>query len=527
MTDRSADPARGLDARRRGPATSALVIRGSRVLTLDDADTVYPEADILIEGDRISAIGPHLAVPPGAQTVNGAGRLAMPGLVNAHMHSDETLFRGLLDNLPLEVWMLYSLPPLNYGPVPRRLIYLRTLIAAIEALQSGTTTIQDDVSEAPRPTLDGSEAVLHAYLDAGIRANVACNTTDKAYHEKLPYVADLLPAWAMDEIRAAPPPPAADLVELAETLLRSWHRRDGRIAIALSASAPQRCTDGYIQALDDLSRRWRTSLLTHVLETKVQVITGRAFYGKTIVAHLADLGVLSDRLTIAHGIWVADQDIVRLAAAGTAVAHNPISNLKLGSGLLRLAVLRAAGVPLCLGTDGSSSNDTLNMFQVMKFAALLHKIASPASRTWPSARDVLHIALRGGARATLLQGQVGALAPGALADVVLLRMDDAAFVPLHDPANHLVYCESGRNVDTVLVGGRVVVEGGHLTTVDAAAIYAEVAALMPEFMRTLNRAHASSRQLEPILWQIYERCQRETLEMNRFATPPSEWDAWG
>ncbi len=508
-----------------GAAARALLIRGAYVLTFDDADTTYPEGDILIEGDRITALDHSLTPPPGARIVDGRGRLAMPGLINAHMHSDETLFRGLLDNLPLEVWMLYSLPPLGYGPVSARLIYLRTLLGAIEALQSGTTTVQDDVSEAPCATLEGSAAVLQAYLDAGIRANVACNLTDKAYHEKLPYVANLLPDWTMEAIRGTRPQAATELLALSESMLRRWHGRDGRIHIALSASAPQRCTDALILGLGDLSQTWRTPMLTHVLETKVQVITGREFYGKTIVEHLADLGVLSDRLTIAHGIWLTDADMGRLAGAGSAVAHNPVSNLKLGSGLLRLQALRRAGVPLCLGTDGSSSNDTFNMFDVMKFAALLHKIASPVRQAWPSARDVLHMTLRGGARSTLLQGRVGILAPGYKADVVLLRLAGAAFVPLHRPMNHLVYCEHGQNVETVLVGGRVVVEHGAITTVNAVDVCAEVAALMPEFMQMVDRAYAASRLLEPALWQMYERCQHEMPEMNRFATPSDEW-AW-
>ncbi len=510
-----------------GAKMAGLLIRGARLLTIDEEPTTFAEGDVLIEGGKIVALGPQIAAPPGAQVLEGRGRLAIPGLINAHMHSDETLFRGMLDNMPLEVWMLYSLPPLGYGPLPPRLIYLRTLLGAVEALRSGTTAIQDDVSEAPYATLQGSEAVLTAYVDAGIRATVACNMTDKSYHEKIPYLADLLPDWAMEQLRTTPPQPASDLISLAETLLRTWHGREGRIQIALSASAPQRCTPSFLLALDDLSRRWRTPLLTHVLETKVQVTTGREFYGKTVVAHLGDLGALSDRLTVAHGIWLTDNDVERLAAAGTAVAHNPISNLKLGSGVMRLAALREAGVPLCLGTDGSSSNDSFNMFEVMKVAALLHKVTSPDYRRWPSARDVLDITLRGGARATLQQRRIGTLTPGALADIVLLRVDDPAFIPLHDPANHLVYCENGGNVDTVLVGGRIVVERGRVTTVDTDAVYTEIAALMPEFMRMLDRAYATSRRLEPVLWQVYERCQQETPEMNRFATPPSEWGAWG
>jgi cytosine/adenosine deaminase-related metal-dependent hydrolase len=504
-------------------ASPTLLIRGALVLTFDDADTRYDPGDILVQGDRIAAVGPSLSAPAGARVIDGRGRLAIPGLINAHMHSDETLFRGLLDNLPLEVWMLYSLPPLEYGPLSSRLIYLRTLLGAIESLQTGTTTIQDDVSEAPRATLEGSRAVLQAYLDAGIRANVACNMTDKAYPDKLPSVAGLLPPWAAEAMRRTTPQTCADLVGLAETLLRDWHGREGRIRVALSASAPQRCTEPLILALDDLSRRWQTPFLTHVLETRVQVVTAREFYGRTMVEYLRDLGVLSTRLTIAHGIWLTDRDISILASAGVAVAHNPVSNLKLGSGLMRLGAVRQAGVPVCLGTDGASSNDTFNMFEVMKCAALLHKIAHPVARAWPSARDVLRMTLRGGARSTLHEGRIGVLAPGHQADIVLLDLRAPAFVPLHDPANHLVYCETGREVETVLVGGRVVVEGGRLTTVNAGDVYAEVAALMPEFRRLADRAHGASGRLEPALWRMYERCHRDPPEMNRFATPPQEW----
>ncbi len=504
---------------------AGLLIRGANILTCDDADTRYSEGDILVEDGRITAVGRSLPAPAGVRVIDGRDRLAIPGLVNAHMHSDETLFRGRLDNLPLEVWMLYSLPPLGYGPVSSRLIYLRTLLAATESLLSGTTTIQDDVSEAPRATMDGSEAVLQAYLDAGIRATVACNMTDKPYPEKLPYVADMLPPWAVDEMRRTSPQTTAELVALAEGLLRNWHGRDGRIRIALSASAPQRCTEPLILALDDLSRRWQTPLLTHVLETKVQVVTGREFYGRTIVEYIRDLGILCERMTIAHGIWLTDPDIASLAVARTAVAHNPVSNLKLGSGLMRLDALQRAGVQICLGTDGSSSNDTFNMFEVMKCAGLLHKIAHPVAQTWPSARDVLRMSLRGGARSTLLQGQIGVLAPGYQADIVLLRLNAPPFVPLHDPVNQLVYCESGREVETVLVGGRVVVEDGTMTTVDVTDVYAEVATLMPEFMQMVDRAYAVSRRLEPVLWRVYEQCHRDLPGTNRFATPPQEW-AW-
>lgn len=504
-------------------AAPAVLIRGGQILTLDDKDAVLPHGDVLIDGDEIVRVGSAIPSPPRAEVIDARGRVVMPGLINAHMHSDETLFRGLLDNMPLEVWMLYSLPPLGYGPVPPRLIYLRTLLGAIELLTNGTTTIQDDVSEAPRASLEGSEAVLQAYVDAGIRVSVACNLTDKPYEEKLPFAKALLPSWATQRMRAIPSPPARELLALNEELRRRWHGRGGRIQLALSASAPQRCTDEFLLGLDDLSRRWRVPLLTHALETKVQVVTGREFYGKTVIEHLADLGVLSDRLSIAHGIWMTDSDIARVAAHGTVVVHNPVSNLKLGSGLLRLRTLLDHGVTVALGTDGSSSNDSFNMFEVMKHTALIHKVSSPITAHWPSAREVLQMDLHGGARSTLLQGQVGVLAPGYKADIILLRRNTPAFTPFHHPWNHLVYCEDGRDVETVLVGGQVVVRDGRPATVNAAAVYEEIASEMPAFMRMLEAAYDHSRRLEPFLWQMYRRCQQDDSPLNRFSTSRKEW----
>jgi 5-methylthioadenosine/S-adenosylhomocysteine deaminase len=503
---------------------SPVLIRGGYVLTLDDKDTILPEGDVLVEGDAIVRIDRAIPPPPRACLIDARSRVVMPGLINSHMHSDETLFRGLLDNMPLEVWMLYSLPPLDYGPVSQRLIYLRTVLGAIELLANGTTTVQDDVSEAPRASLEGSEAVLQAYLDVGIRANVACNLTDKPYYERLPFAKSLLPSWAMERMRTVSPPPARELLALNEELRQRWHGRGGRIQIAVSASAPQRCTDGFLLGLDDLSRRWHVPLLTHALETKVQVVTGRELYGTTIIDHLDNLGILSDRLSVAHGIWMTDPDVARIAEHGTIVVHNPVSNLKLGSGLLRLRSLLDRGVTVALGTDGSSSNDSFNMFEVMKHTALIHKVVSPVTAQWPSAREVLHMVLSGGVRSTLLHGQVGVLAPGHKADIVVLRRNTPAFTPLHRFWNHLVYCENGRGVETVLVGGRVVVRDGRPLAVNADHVYEEIASEMPTFLKMLEVAYSQSRSLEPALWKIYQRCQAAEPPINRFSTPREEWN---
>ncbi|WP_051350967.1 amidohydrolase family protein [Sulfobacillus thermosulfidooxidans] len=467
---------------------------------------------IYINHGIIEAIYPNNAgMPDTDEVIDASGYLVIPGLINAHLHSDENLFKGLLDNLPLELWMLYSYPPLHYGPLSTRLIYLRTLLGAIEMVKHGVTSVQDDVSDWPVPSADRVQWVLQAYADIGLRANVGANSSDKPYPDKIPYLKELLPPELLEEFPKAIP--FEDLMDTVKTLSDSWHGYDDRIQYFVSPSAPQRCTTEFLLRLGEYADDHDLRFHTHVLETRTQRVTGQVQYGQSLIAYLADLGLLSQRTTIIHSVWVSRDDMELMSRYGANVAHNPVSNLKLGSGIMPFRALREAGVNIALGSDGMSSNDSQNMFEALKFTALLHKITNPDYEKWPTAEEVLTVMWQGGARSLGLSNQIGKIAKGFRADLVLLNLNSTALTPLNSIANHLVYCENGRSVDTVIVNGKIVVKHGVLMTIDEQSVLGELKNLVQEFyLRYKKETKPWSDKLLPYLSQVYRRICGEDID---------------
>jgi len=449
------------------------------VHVLDPADSVLPPpTDVLIEGPRIAAIGANLAAPsPETSIIDGTGHLLMPGLVNGHFHSSVNHMKGALPGLPLEIFMLFESPALEtLRPTPRE-AYIRTLLAAIEMLRSGVTAVQDDAFFVPTPTPDIVDAVMAAYRDVGIRATVALDQPERAELDKLPFLANLLPADLRAEAAQPPAFGQAQLLEAYQHLIATWHgAADGRLSAAISCSAPQRVSPAYFAALDALSRTHNLPFYAHMLETKLQrvlAVEQPRFQGRSLVRYTADLGLLSPRMNVIHAIWTDDADLDLIAEAGAVIAHNPVSNLRLGSGIMPFRRIRDRGIPVCLGVDEAIAGDAVDMWGVAKTAGLIHTITDTDHDRWPTATEVLHCATAGGARAMGLADSLGAIAPGRLADLALLDLDTLAFTPLNDLHRQLVYCETGSSVRLTMVAGRVVFETGRLTTIDEAALRAE------------------------------------------------------
>jgi cytosine/adenosine deaminase-related metal-dependent hydrolase len=310
---------------------------------------------------------------------------------------------------------------------------------------------------------------------------------------------------------AAPRHSAAELLDLYRHLIERWHgKANGRLGAAVSCSAPQRVTRDYFAALSELSRRHDLPFNVHVLETKLQRVLGEVKYGKSLVRYIQDLGLLDERMMVIHAIWIDDRDVELLAAAGSTVAHNPVCNLRLGSGVMPYYALRAAGVPICLGSDEMNTDDTTNMWLVAKTAALLQTVARPEYRDWPAAPELLAALTRGGARALRRADRVGQLAAGFRADLALLDLDTHAFTPLNDLRRQLVFCEDGSSVRYTIVDGRVVFEEGRVTTVDEKALRAEARELAVAARTGLERADADARRLEPYYRQMYlQSAERE------------------
>jgi 5-methylthioadenosine/S-adenosylhomocysteine deaminase len=496
------------------------IIRNARVLTLDDADSDHARSDIVIAGETIAAVGQDAGAAYGGgdvTVIEAGGMLAMPGLVNAHLHSPGNFLKAAIPNLPLELFMLYEVPPFMPHPVSARYAYLRTMWGAVEMLKQGVTAVHDDAFFLPGVTEAETGAVMRAYTDSGIRAAVTLDQPNVCEYEKYPYLEALLPAEIRTRMAASTPVAEAELLACYADFIGRWGTcHDGRVGAAVSCSAPQRVTPTYLQALSELSARYDIPHNMHILETRLQRVFGEEVLGRSLVRYAHELGVLDERAMVIHAIWIDDRDIELLAASGCCVAHNPVSNLKLGSGVMRWRDLHEAGIPIALGTDEATVDDGINVWTVLKTAGLIHNIADADPDRWPTATEILRAATGGGARAMRLGGLTGRLAPGYAADIALIDLDSLAFTPLGEIRRALVYCEPRGAVDTTIVAGDVLVRGGRLVGLDEDALRAEVRECATELAGYLEGTRAGVAELEPYYREMYRRSLEHPIAMSRW-----------
>ena len=489
-------------------------LRNVRLLTMEgDAST-----DILIEDTRIAEIGRNLPVVGVTQEIDGTGHLALPGLINGHFHSPANMWKGRLPGLPLEIFMLYEVPPLGDVVPSDRLVYVRTLLGAMEMLKLGITAVQDDAFFVPRPTPGTIDAILTAYRDAGIRATVALDQPNVVEYEKYPFLKDLLPGDILREMETAPRQRVEELLELYGHLIGTWHgAAEGRLRAAVSCSAPHRVTPDYLQALSQLSREHGLPYYMHILETRVQRVFGDAVLGRSLVRYVKDQGVLDRRCNVIHGIWLDDNDLADIAEAGAVIVHNPVCNLRLGSGIMPFRRIRERAIPVSLGTDEALADDTVNLWGAIKMAGLVHNLTDPDYRTWPAADEILDCVFAGGARAMGLEDRIGALEPGYQADITLIDLNGLAYTPLNDIRRQLVYGETGVNVRMTMVAGQVVMQEGQLLTVDEDAVKAEARDLAAAQAGDMAAAGGIAERLEPYYREMYMRSAATEVGMNRWA----------
>lgn len=501
----------------------SILIKGAEIISMAAGQGSTPfSGDILIEGDRIAAIG-KLDQTQADRVIDGAGRLVMPGLVNGHLHTPEALFKGRYDNMPLEIWMLYAYPILGAQVLSPRMVYLRTALCAIESLKSGTTCVTDDVYESPNQTPEQLEAVFQAYEDVGLRATISGHIVDRPFLDTIPFARELVPAALQAEADALGTADGALWLARCRHALATLHGRAGRLNFMVAPSAPQRCTPALMQAAMELAEAHDVPFHTHILETKVQAVTGPEFYGETLIAYMKRLGLLRRRTTIAHSIWITDADMALMGDAGVSIVHNVISNQKLGAGVAPVKRMLRAGINVALGSDGVCSSDSTRMFDVVKAAGLIHKVQTPDDDLWLTAHDVLHCATVGGARSACLDGKTGSLEPGMKADMLILDLNSTAFTPRNDLAKHLVYSENGTSLTHVIVNGEVAAEGGHCLRVDEAALLAELRDEMPRFLEGHAKTEALNRRFEPFFREIHQRANRRDVGIHRLGLEP----AWG
>jgi len=492
--------------------TNKLLIRGGQVYDHDGDVHHPPVADILIENDRIAAVGPRLATEDNLEIIEASGRLVVPGLINAHYHSHDTLCRGLFEELPLEMWLLYTLPMGQNRSVEE--VRARTLVGALESLRCGITTVQDMLGLTPLNDRY-TDTVLSAYREAGIRVVFS------------PMVWDV-PPIAMVRHRDTLPQDVQEMLGVTSLPMREQldylehqfkHRPPhGTLHWAIAPFAPQRCTPKMLEALAELADKHDLSVYTHVYETKGQALIARELFGEyngSLISYLERAGMLGPRLNIVHSVWITRHEADRMAAAGAGIVLNHLSNLKLKSGIAPVCDLRDSGVRLGLGCDNCSGSDVQSVFQAMKMFCLLAAVSEP--EPGPGlAHEVLRHATLGNARTAGLGRELGAIRPGYKADLILIDLDDVAYLPYNSAARQLVYTESGRAVESVIVDGRIVMKDREVKTIDEAALRREVTSLMRHFITDYEAIVASRKRALPHMLEAHRKVWQADVGMNRF-----------
>ncbi|MFU8945382.1 amidohydrolase family protein [Mycetocola zhadangensis] len=503
----------------------SIFIRNANVITMDAISGTTPlTRSIRIENGTIAAIGPDLEPQPADRVIDGRDRLVAPGFVNAHTHSWEMLYKGRYDNLPLELWMALSYPILGNSRVEPDLIALRTKLFAIESLKAGVTTVVDDVLETPGQDREQLNAVFDSYEQLGIRANISGHVISKPFIDTLPFVSEYLPDDIIKEVRGMPVPTTDEYLAFSREAFRTHHGRgNGRLRYMVAPSGPQRVGTDLLVGATEMAREFHAECHVHVLETKTQLVTGDEMYGQSLVAYMNGIGALSPNTTLAHGIWLTEADMEMIADAGTSISHNPISNLKLGSGIAAWRMLQDAGINLGLGTDGCSSSDSPRMLDVIKMAALLHKVTDPDYTSWPRVDEVLAAATIGGARSAVLDDSIGSLEVGKQADLVIYNLETMAFTPRQKLDHQLVYSENGSSIETVIVNGQVVVDGGQVTTADEVAVRAELSERLDEIIAWQDKLDDKNRVLTDAFSKMYHRAMSTHGAVNRFSGDEHAW----
>jgi 5-methylthioadenosine/S-adenosylhomocysteine deaminase len=423
------------------------VVRGRHVLTMGPAGDLEGAA-VAFAGGEILAAAPfeELAARfPDAEVTGDDHGVVLPGLVNAHTHLSEALLPGMGEDLTLFEWLDRIVGPAGRH-LTREMAHLGAMLKGAELLLSGATCVNDMFCHANLGSL-ASLGVVDGLEELGLRGVVAFGPEDLTEPDRRP-VGDFLAEHEALAGRCA----GSELV-----------------GFRLGVGTVLGQSDELLAASARAAREHGWAVHTHLAEVREEVVEARRRWGRTSVERAADVGLFEVPVVAGHAIWVGEGEIGLLATAGVAVVHNPVANMILGSGVCPLAALRSAGIPVGIGTDGAASNDSQNMLEAVKVAALLQKVARLDPRA-ATASDVLAMATVEGARALGLDGLVGSLEPGKRADLVRLRGDRPGLANVHDPRQQVVYCAAPTDVADVWVDGERRVMDGQLVGHDLAAL---------------------------------------------------------
>ncbi|MDW3222013.1 MAG: amidohydrolase family protein [Paracoccaceae bacterium] len=441
------------------------LIHGGNVLVDNDA---FSEVSLLVEGGKITAILPATKSIDDAKPLDATGRLIIPGLVNAHTHSHGALARGgVPDDANLETFLSGS-AWLNLNRTEDDLA-LCAQLSAVELIRKGCTACFDLFIELPGPTVGGTHAVAQAYADVGIRAVVAPMIADQTIYQALPGLIDHFDRPLKDAVAALALPDWDATMAVCNEALRHWPVPYDRVRPGIGPTIPLHCSDALLRSCAALSEDMGLPLQTHLAETRLQTVMAHRKFGTSLTQHLDTLGVLSSRFSGAHGVWLSDAEMGLLAENHSGISHNPMSNLRLGSGVAPLRKLSGAGVQMGIGTDASNTSDGQNMFEATRLAATLSRVQTSDSTQWVRSCEAFDMATRGSAR-LLGFDMLGKIAEGWDADLVFLDQSYCHYTPQRATLDQIVMAENGAAVREVMIAGQMVFAQNRILTLDETSL---------------------------------------------------------
>jgi len=418
-----------------------ILIKNTTVITMNEDNNILVDTDILIENNRIKKFARGLSPEvEDTQVINGKNKVTMPGLINMHNHAAMSLLRSYADDYPLNEWLNEKIFPVERH-ITYEDVYWGTMLSLLEMISGGTTTFVD--------MYFFKEATERACQESGIRA--------------------ILSAVFLGENKVDG---FCDLQDARQLALSPVIKQEVLVKTILGPHALYTCPPDFLTRLLEVTAGSDIPIHIHVAETENEVQESLAKYKKTPVALMNSLGVFDRQVIAAHCVHLTNEDIDILVEKNVGIAHNPGSNLKLGSGVAPLSRLLSQGAKVGLGTDGAASNNNLDMFEEIRLSGLLQK-GIHHDPTLIDANTALNLATAGGARALRIEG-LGIIREGALADIILLDFDKPHLQPDDNPVSNIVYSASAADVDTVIINGVLLYSGGEFYTLDRERIFFEI-----------------------------------------------------
>jgi len=424
-----------------GKQTASAIVTGT-VVTMDAAHAIYDDGAVAIGGDQILAVGPRSEIEARYQasgTINARGKLILPGFINGHTHVPMTLFRGLHDDVTLNDWLYKYIFPAEAKNVTEEFVRWGTRLAAAEQIRSGVTTFAD--------MYYFEDAIAEETKKAGMRGVLGETWIDFPTPD--------------NKDRAA-------MLAYTEKFLQKW-QGDPLIHASVAPHSIYTCSQKTLQDSAALARKYHAPILIHLSEMKKENDDSLKNNGMSPTQYLNKIGVLGPDVVGAHCIFVDEADRKTLAEHHVGCVHNPSSNMMLASGVAPVPEERAAGMAVGLGTDGpAGSNNDLDLMEEMDLAAKLAKITKMSPLAL-NAKAVVEMATIDGARALHMENEIGSLEKGKKADLIVISLDEPNAVPVYDVYAQLAYALKASDVETVIIGGRVVMKDHKLMTVDEQA----------------------------------------------------------